>query len=106
MGWDLNIKNPLRIKDTGTDHTPHKIAKQLPISQDEFGDLLKAEHEGGPRGCGDAMIAMLTQKGYDGFVYKNTFSNVGSTSWVIFVSNQVWSQFSDQPSVIRESFGR
>jgi len=49
---DLNIKNPLRIKDTGTDHTPHKIAKQLPISQDEFGDLLKAEHDGVPGDAG------------------------------------------------------
>ena len=38
-------------------------------------------------------ISIFKKKGYDGMVYKNKAEDIGSISWIIFDSNQVWPIF-------------
>lgn len=43
------------------------------------------------------LISIFKQKGYDGFVYENNIEDTGSTSWIIFNSNQVWPIYQNKP---------
>ena len=42
-------------------------------------------------------ISIFQQKGYDGMYYTNTSEDYGSTSWIIFSSDQVWPIYKNNP---------
>lgn len=105
---DLNIKNPLTIKDFPGVHSPTQFAFELNrlklISQQEMlsvtdsadiqtktktgipFDQAYAEHTA--KGAA-ALLRLMKKLGYDGFVYKNRYEDKGNISYVILDPRQV-----------------
>jgi hypothetical protein len=87
----LSIKKPMMITDDGDDHSINDL-------------IMMAEMEGAisPResyvfrhsaGGGANFLAALKRKGYDGFIYRNTVEDPGSTSYIPFDAEQIKSVY-------------
>lgn len=105
---DLNIKNPLTIKDFPGVHSPTQFAFELNrlklISQQEMlsvtdsADIQAKTKAGIPfdqayaahtAKCTAALLRLMKKLGYDGFVYKNRYEDKGNISYVILDPRQV-----------------
>jgi len=110
----LNIRNPIRIPDTGghsADFYKLIFEQILPewsgetvMDKDEidyvfgldtwrdyvpFSRFMFPEHSTQKEKWAERMIEVLSAKGYDGFIYDNSVEDTGSYSFIIFNSNQV-----------------
>jgi hypothetical protein len=86
---ELNIKNPLTIKDFPGVHYDRIYAfalrdKKL-ISQEEMEYITFEEN---PQELRKKLLTKLKDLGIDGFVYKNRYEDKGNTSYVIVDPNQ------------------
>jgi hypothetical protein len=87
---DLDIKNPLTIKDFAGNHYDRVYAftlrdKKL-ISQEEM-EFITTENN--PQELRKRLLDKLRDLGIDGFVYKNRYEDKGSLSYVIVDPRQV-----------------
>lgn len=73
---DLDIKNPLRINDVRTNDSWHQIGEV----ERKFGIDIKNYSQ---------MVKEMEKRGYDGFVYKNKFEDVGQDSFVPLRQSQI-----------------
>lgn len=109
---DLNIQNPLRIRDHGGNHD--SILEYLILTREvngindreyqalqdiynhysnvEYGRKIKG-YDLAEEKTREALIKNLRSKGYDGFVYENRAEDAGKDSYVIFDSSQVHQGF-------------
>jgi hypothetical protein len=87
---DLNIKNPLQIKDFPGIHYDRLYAFELRdkklISQKEMEAITTIDDKTELR---KALLAKLKELGIDGFVYKNKYEDKGNISYVIVDPSQV-----------------
>jgi hypothetical protein len=87
---DLDIKNPLTIKDFSGIHYDRYYAFELRrlnlISQEEMEAITRIEDKADLR---KALLDKLKELGIDGFVYKNRYEDKGNISYVIVDPNQV-----------------
>jgi predicted nucleotidyltransferase len=87
---DLNIKNPLTIKDFPGIHYDRLYAFELRdkklISQKEMEAITTIDDKAELR---KALLTKLKELGIDGFVYKNKYEDKGNISYVIVDPNQV-----------------
>jgi hypothetical protein len=87
---DLNIKNPLTIKDFPGIHYDRLYAFELKnkklISQEEMEAITFIQDKAELR---KALLAKLKELGIDGFVYKNRYEDKGNLSYVIVDPRQV-----------------
>ena len=87
---DLNIKNPLTIKDFPGIHYDRLYAFELRdkklISQKEMEAITTIDDKAELR---KALLAKLNELGIDGFVYKNRYEDKGNLSYVIVDPSQV-----------------
>jgi hypothetical protein len=87
---DLNIKNPLTIKDFPGIHYDRLYAFELKnkklISQKEMEAITTIDDKAALR---KALLAKLNELGIDGFVYKNKYEDKGNLSYVIVDPRQV-----------------
>lgn len=87
---DLNIKNPLTIKDFPGIHYDRLYAFELRdkklISQKEMEAITTIDDKVELR---KALLAKLKELGIDGFVYKNKYEDKGNLSYVIVDPSQV-----------------
>jgi hypothetical protein len=87
---DLNIKNPLTIKDFPGIHYDRLYAFELKnkklISQEEMEAITFIQDKAELR---KALLAKLKELGIDGFVYKNRYEDKGHISYVIVDPRQV-----------------
>jgi len=87
---DLDIKNPLTIKDFPGVHYDRLYAFELRdkklISQKEMEAITTIEDKAELR---KALLAKLKELGFDGFVYKNRYEDRGNLSYVIVDPSQV-----------------
>ena len=87
---DLNIKNPLTIKDFPGIHYDRLYAFELRdkklISQKEMEAITTIDDKAELR---KALLAKLKELGIDGFVYKNRYEDKGNLSYVIVDPSQV-----------------
>lgn len=87
---DLNIKNPLTIKDFPGIHYDRLYAFELKnkklISQEEMEAITFIQDKAELR---KALLAKLKELGIDGFVYKNRYEDKGNLSYVIVDPSQV-----------------
>ena len=87
---DLNIKNPLKIKDFPGIHYDRLYAFELKdkrlISQEEMEDITFTQD---PIELRKKLLAKLKELGIDGFVYKNRYEDKGNISYVIVDPRQV-----------------
>jgi hypothetical protein len=87
---DLNIKNPLTIKDFPGIHYDRLYAFELKnkklISQEEMEAITFIQDKAELR---KALLAKLKELGIDGFVYKNRYEDKGNISYVIVDPSQV-----------------
>ena len=87
---DLNIKNPLTIKDFPGIHYDRLYAFELKnkklISQQEMEAITFIQDKAELR---KALLAKLKELGIDGFVYKNRYEDKGHISYVIVDPSQV-----------------
>jgi hypothetical protein len=87
---DLNIKNPLTIKDFPGIHYDRLYAFELRdkklISQKEMEAITTIDDKAELR---KALLAKLNELGIDGFVYKNKYEDKGNISYVIVDPSQV-----------------
>ena len=87
---DLDIKNPLTIKDFSGIHYDRLYAFELRdkglISQKEMEAITMIEDKAKLR---KALLNKLKQLGIDGFVYKNKYEDKGNISYVIVDPRQV-----------------
>jgi hypothetical protein len=87
---DLNIKNPLTIKDFPGIHYDRLYAFELKnkklISQEEMEAITFIQDKAELR---KALLAKLKELGIDGFVYKNRYEDKGHISYVIVDPSQV-----------------
>jgi len=87
---DLNIKNPLTIKDFPGIHYDRLYAFELRdkklISQKEMEAITTIDNKTELR---KALLAKLKELGIDGFVYKNRYEDKGNISYVIVDPRQV-----------------
>ena len=87
---DLDIKNPLKIKDFPGIHYDRMYAFELRdknlISQEEMEDITFTQD---PAGLRKKLLAKLQELGIDGFVYKNRYEDKGNISYVIVDPKQV-----------------
>jgi hypothetical protein len=106
----LAIRKPLRIGDArGVQHTISNILKYLafgtyaldvksPVLLNKRHGQISIDGYEQTRKSSDpkaAMITLLTAKGYDGLVYKNSVEDAGNDSWVIFRPDQVRNAYAD-----------
>jgi len=87
---DLDIKNPLTIKDFPGIHYDRLYAFELRdkglISQEEMEDITFTQD---PKELRSKLLAKLKELGIDGFVYKNRYEDKGNISYVIVDPSQV-----------------
>jgi|688.fasta_scaffold29795_4 guanosine-3',5'-bis(diphosphate) 3'-pyrophosphohydrolase len=87
---DLNIKNPLTIKDFPGIHYDRLYAFELRdkklISQKEMEAITTIDDKAELR---KALLTKLKELGIDGFVYKNRYEDKGNISYVIVDPSQV-----------------
>jgi guanosine-3',5'-bis(diphosphate) 3'-pyrophosphohydrolase len=87
---DLNIKNPLTIKDFPGIHYDRLYAFELRdkklISQKEMEAITTIDDKAELR---NALLTKLKELGIDGFVYKNKYEDKGNISYVIVDPSQV-----------------
>lgn len=87
---DLNIKNPLTIKDFPGIHYDRLYAFELRdkklISQKEMEAITTIDDKAELR---KALLTKLKELGIDGFVYKNKYEDKGNLSYVIVDPSQV-----------------
>lgn len=87
---DLDIKNPLTIKDFPGIHYDRLYAFELKdkrlISQEEMEDITFTQD---PTELRKKLLAKLKELGIDGFVYKNRYEDKGNISYVIVDPSQV-----------------
>jgi predicted nucleotidyltransferase len=87
---DLNIKNPLTIKDFPGIHYDRLYAFELRdkklISQKEMEAITTIDDKAELR---KALLTKLNELGIDGFVYKNKYEDKGNISYVIVDPSQV-----------------
>jgi hypothetical protein len=87
---DLNIKNPLTIKDFPGIHYDRLYAFELKnkklISQEEMEAITTIDDKAELR---KALLTKLKELGIDGFVYKNKYEDKGNLSYVIVDPSQV-----------------
>jgi ADP-Ribosyltransferase in polyvalent proteins len=87
---DLNIKNPLTIKDFPGIHYDRLYAFELRdkklISQKEMEAITTIDDKAELR---KALLTKLKELGIDGFVYKNKYEDKGNISYVIVDPSQV-----------------
>ena len=87
---DLDIKNPLTIKDFPGIHYDRLYAFELKnkklISQEEMEAITFIQDKAELR---KALLAKLNELGIDGFVYKNRYEDKGHISYVIVDPSQV-----------------
>ena len=87
---DLDIKNPLTIKDFPGIHYDRLYAFELKdkrlISQEEMEDITFTQDKSELR---KKLLAKLKELGIDGFVYKNKYEDKGNLSYVIVDPRQV-----------------
>ena len=87
---DLNIKNPLTIKDFPGIHYDRLYAFELKnkklISQEEMEAITTIDDKAELR---NALLTKLKELGIDGFVYKNKYEDKGNISYVIVDPSQV-----------------
>jgi hypothetical protein len=87
---DLNIKNPLTIKDFPGIHYDRLYAFELRdkklISQKEMEAITTIDDKAELR---KALLTKLKELGIDGFVYKNKYEDKGNLSYVIVNPSQV-----------------
>ena len=87
---DLNIKNPLTIKDFPGIHYDRLYAFELRdkklISQKEMEAITTIDDKAELR---NALLTKLNELGIDGFVYKNKYEDKGNISYVIVDPSQV-----------------
>jgi hypothetical protein len=87
---DLDIKNPLTIKDFPGIHYDRLYAFELKnkklISQEEMEAITFIQDKAELR---KALLAKLKELGIDGFVYKNRYEDKGNISYVIVDPSQV-----------------
>lgn len=87
---DLDIKNPLTIKDFPGIHYDRLYAFELRdkglISQDEMEDITFTQDKNELR---EKLLNKLSELGIDGFVYKNKYEDKGNISYVIVDPSQV-----------------
>lgn len=87
---DLDIKNPLTIKDFPGIHYDRYYAFELSrlklISQEEMTAITHIQDKADLR---KALLDKLKELGIDGFVYKNKYEDKGNISYVIVDPNQV-----------------
>jgi hypothetical protein len=87
---DLNIKNPLTIKDFPGIHYDRLYAFELRdkklISQKEMEAITTIDDKAELR---NALLTKLKELGIDGFVYKNKYEDKGNISYVIIDPSQV-----------------
>ena len=87
---DLDIKNPLHIKDFPGIHYDRQYAFELRdkglISQEEMEAITFIQDKQKLR---KALLNKLSELGIDGFVYKNKYEDKGNISYVIVDPNQV-----------------
>lgn len=74
----LNIKNPLRVADTGY-WTPGDIVAEVRKTEKDFPWLDNW----------DEITSELKRRGYDGMVYENAVEDEGSDSYIALDANQV-----------------
>lgn len=93
----LSIRNPLRIVDTGSEHTGYHLAQVVLnmeiITRDQYNEICNT----GSAGVAKRRLFYVLgrgRQGYDGFVYKNTVEGKGD-SWIPFWANQVKSVFNN-----------
>lgn len=87
---DLDIKNPLKIKDFPGIHYDRVYAFELRdkglISQEEMEDITFTQDKNELR---QKLLNKLSELGIDGFVYKNKYEDKGNISYVIVDPSQV-----------------
>lgn len=87
---DLDIKNPLTIKDFPGTHYDRLYAFELKdkrlISQEEMEDITFTQDKDELR---QKLLKKLNELGIDGFVYKNKYEDKGNISYVIVDPSQV-----------------
>ena len=87
---DLDIKNPLKIKDFPGIHYDRLYAFELRnkklISQEEMAAITTTQD---PKELRSKLLKKLKELGIDGFVYKNRYEDKGHTSYVIVDPSQV-----------------
>ena len=97
----LSIKNPFWFKDN--DDTG---VYDVMISMQFAGFFKKRDIDSvkihrkwrtpeGKKKLNSMIIKILSAAGYDGLVYENSVEDKGSTSWVVFNSNQIWYEFQE-----------
>tara|TARA_B100000686_G_scaffold354853_1_gene467707 strand:- start:6699 stop:7316 length:618 start_codon:yes stop_codon:yes gene_type:complete len=86
----LNLQNPLRIRDIGSDWNVYfyrelcRLSDKININQNELTDIFMDDENWCAR-----MISKLRACGYDGFEYINKAEDPGSLSYMIFSAAQV-----------------
>jgi hypothetical protein len=98
----LRIQNPLRIVDNagltdGFDLVTAALTAQA-ISKEESEDC---ERNSAPVVAKRRLFNLLSKKGYDGMVYKNTVEG-NADSWIVFYPSQVKSIYNQRFSTIRD----
>lgn len=87
---DLDIKNPLTIKDFPGIHYDRLYAFELKdkrlISQEEMEEITFTQD---PKELRNKLLNKLNELGIDGFVYKNKYEDKGNISYVIVDPSQV-----------------
>ena len=74
----LNMRNPLRVNDTGY-WTPNDVISEVQKSIKDFPNVDNWND----------IVAELQKRGYDGFVYENAVEDEGSDSYVALNANQI-----------------
>lgn len=85
QGFFLCLQNPLRLSDLGV-WPPFGIAQEAKFSPVEINKVMEKENNFERY---RAIREILTQKGYDGIVYRNEVENVGTDSYIAFESTQI-----------------